>query len=224
MESPSVTDRTPAAPKFIYFDLGNVLLFFDHRRACRQLADLTGVDAQRIWELLFASGYELDFEAGRISSRQVHERFLQETGAQLDFDSFARAFSDIFEVNLGVKIVLAQLAYCGYRLGILSNTNEMHWQLLTDGRYGLIPAVFEQLVLSYEVGAVKPEPAIFQAAAQKAGVAPGEIFYVDDIPGHIEGARAVGFDAAQFIDTPDLVSQLRSAVSSSTIDCPSPCP
>jgi putative hydrolase of the HAD superfamily len=204
-----VTDRTLSPPKFLYFDLGNVLLFFDHRRACRQLADLTGVDAQRIWDLLFASGVELDYEAGRISSREVYERFLRETGASLDFDAFARAASDIFEVNVPVKTILAQLAFCGYRMGVLSNTNEMHWRLLTDGRYSLMPGVFEQLVLSYEVGAVKPQPAIFQAAVERAGVAPQEIFYVDDIPGHVAGARAVGLDAVQFIDAPDLASQLR---------------
>jgi putative hydrolase of the HAD superfamily len=204
-----VTDRKLPTPKFLYFDLGNVLLFFDHRRACRQLADLTGLDAQRIWDVIFATGLELEYEAGRLSSREVHQRFLRETGSSVDFDSFARACSDIFEVNIPVKAVLAQLAFCGYRLGVLSNTNEMHWRLLTDGRYALISGVFEQLVLSYEVGAVKPEPAIFQAAARKAGLQPAEIFYVDDIPGHVEGARSVGFDAVQYIDAPDLVSQLR---------------
>jgi putative hydrolase of the HAD superfamily len=108
-----------------------------------------------------------------------------------------------------MKAVLAQLAFCGYRMGMLSNTNELHWRLLTDGRYALMPSAFEQLVLSYEVGAVKPEPAIFQTAIERAGVAPHEIFYMDDMPGHVAGARAMGIDAVQFTDAPTLVAQMR---------------
>lgn len=204
-----MTDRTPATPKFLYFDLGNVLLFFDHRRACWQLAERTGVDAQRIWDVLFGSGLELEYEAGRVSSRQLHETFLCETQAKLDFDAFALAFSDIFEVNLPIKAILGQLAICRHRMGLLSNTNELHWKLLTDGRYSLLPAVFEQLVLSYEVGANKPEAAIFQAAIERAGVAPHEIFYLDDMPGHVAGARRLGIDAVQFTDAVTLVSQMR---------------
>jgi putative hydrolase of the HAD superfamily len=193
----------------VYFDLGNVLMFFDHRRACWQLAEQTGVDAQRIWDVLFASGLELEYEAGRLSSRQVHEAFLRETKAKLEFDAFALAFSDIFEVNLPIKAILAQLANCGHRLGILSNTNEMHWKLLTDGRYSLMPEVFEQIVLSYEVAAIKPQDAIFQAAIERAGVAPHEIFYMDDMHGHVVGARALGIDAVQFTDPETLVAQMR---------------
>ena len=205
----SVKDRPLVPPRFLYFDLGNVLLYFDHRRACRQLGQRSGADAQQIWDVLFASGLELEYEAGRVSSRQMHETFLRETKARLDFDAFALAFSDIFEVNVPMKAILAQLAFCGYRMGMLSNTNELHWRLLTDGRYALMPSAFEQLVLSYEVGAVKPEPAIFQAAIERAGVAPHEIFYMDDMPGHVAAARAAGIDAVQFTDAAILVEQMR---------------
>lgn len=204
-----MTDRMPKTPKFIYFDLGNVLLFFDHHRACRQLAQLTGASEQQIWNTLFASGLELEYEAGRISSRQVHQAFLEATRSKLDFDAFALAFSDIFEVNVPMKAILGQLKFCKYRLGLLSNTNDMHWRLFTDGRYSLLPDAFEQRVLSHEVGAVKPDAAIFQAAIERAGVAPGEIFYMDDIPGHVAGARAVGIDAVQFTDSTSLLVEMR---------------
>ena len=124
--------------------------------------------------------------------------------------AFALAFSDIFEVNVPMKAILAHLVFCKHRLGLFSNTNEMHWRWFADGRYALIPDVFEQRVLSHEVGAIKPDAAIFQAAIQRAGVAPEEIFFMDDMPGHVAGARALGIDAVQFTDALALLAELRS--------------
>ncbi len=205
-----MTDRSRTPPKFIYFDLGNVLFFFDHRRACQQLAAATGAGAGQIWDLLFASGLELEYEAGRLTSRQMHQRFQEGTSTTLEFDAFARAFSEIFEVSVPLKAILAQLAFCGQRMGLLSNTNEMHWQFLLGDRYGLMPDIFEKLVLSYEVGAIKPEAAIFQAAIERAGVAPHEIFYMDDMPGHVAGALSQGIDAVQFTDAVTLAAQMHA--------------
>lgn len=204
-----MTDRRNTPPKFIYFDLGNVLLFFDYRRACRQLSELTGVGQDKIWDVLFTGDLQQQFEKGRLTGQELYETFQRGTGATLDFETFAEAYSDIFQLNTPVKAILGQLVFCGYRLGVLSNTNELHWRLLTDGRYALLPNAFEQVVLSHEVGAVKPEPAIFEAAIQKAGTAPGEIFYMDDMPGHVASARACGIDAIQYTDPTALADELR---------------
>jgi putative hydrolase of the HAD superfamily len=199
-----------APPKFLYFDLGNVLLFFDHRRACRQMAELAGTDPQVVWNFAFESGLELEYEAGLVGSQEFYERFCQATGARPDYDKLALAASDIFEVNLPVKAILGQLVAARHRLGLLSNTNEIHWRFLSDDRYGMIPDVFEQVVLSYEVKSVKPDPAIFRAAAQMAGVRPADVFYVDDVAGHVAAAREVGFDAVRYTTPQALVDDLKS--------------
>jgi putative hydrolase of the HAD superfamily len=200
---------TPPPPEFLYFDLGNVLLFFDHRRACRQMAQLSGADAQLIWEVVFESGLELEYEAGAVSSQQFYETFCRGTNTRPDYRRLAHAASDIFEVNAPAVAILGQLAAAGQRLGLLSNTNEMHWQFVVGRRYGLIPAVFEQIVLSYEVKSFKPDPHIFLAAAEQSGARPERIFYVDDIAGHVAAARAVGLDAVQYTDGPSLARELR---------------
>jgi putative hydrolase of the HAD superfamily len=70
--------------------------------------------------------------------------------------------------------------------------------------------LFEVHALSYRIGAAKPEPAIFAAAAELAGVAPQEVFFTDDLPRHVAGARAAGFDAVQYTSTPQLVAELRA--------------
>lgn len=198
------------SPAFFYFDLGNVLLFFDHRRAARQIAEVAGVDQQRVWEVLFQSGLEDQSESGKVSSRQMYDVFCQQTGARPDFDAMMRAAGDIFEVNAGIKPILGGLISAGKRVGLLSNTNECHWQWCSSGRYGLIPGGFETLILSYEVQSMKPDEKIFRVAAERAGLPPQEIFYVDDMPGHVAAAKALGFDAVQYTSTPALAAELRA--------------
>src|SRR6185295_7527498 len=114
---------------------------------------------------LFESGLELDYEAGKVTSREMYDRFCLQTGARLDFKRLALAASDIFEINTGAMAILGQLMAAECRLGLLSNTNEIHWDFVARGRYALIPEAFEVLALSFQIKAIKPEPRIFQAAA-----------------------------------------------------------
>ncbi len=196
-------------PSFLYFDLGNVLLHFSHEQGIRQMAEVAGVDVAKVREAVYDVELQTRYERGELNGRQYFDIFCQRTGTRPDFDRLARAAGNIFTVNTSIKPILSSLAAAGHRLGLLSNTCDIHWDYLADGRYSTIPDIFETVVLSYKVGAVKPEPKIFQAAAEMACVPPAEIFFVNDIPGHVAAARAVGFDAVQYTTTPALVSELR---------------
>ena len=56
---------------------------------------------------------------------------------------------------------------------------------------------------------MKPEAAIFCKAAELADCRPEEIFYTDDIAGHVAGARAAGLDAVVYESAPQIVAELR---------------
>ena len=84
-----------------------------------------------------------------------------------------------------------------YRLVLLSNTNALHFAMIR-ANYGRLIRHFHDLVLSYEVGAMKPNRKIYDTAVARAGCEPGECFYTDDIAEYIEAARALGIDAVQF--------------------------
>lgn len=194
---------------FIYFDLGNVLYFFSHERMAAQVAELLEADQEQVRLALFANGMAERHETGELDGRGLHAELCQKFNSNCDYDRFAQAASDIFWLNASIIPVLGYLAEAGYRLGVLSNINDMHWQFIQQRQQSLIPSIFDVVTLSYEVGAMKPAAAIFEAAAEKAGVSPADIFYTDDIAGHIEGAAAAGFDAVQYTGTPALVAELR---------------
>ena len=195
-------------PKFLYFDLGNVLLYFDHLRAARQMAEVAGVPADLVWDVVFASGLEHRYEAGELSTQEFFEIFCDKTGSRPNFAALAAAAGDLFEINAPVVELLARLSASGHRLGLLSNTCELHWNHFGSGRYPPIPAAFHSVVLSFRAKAMKPDARIYALAAEMAGVAPSEIFFVDDMPGHVASARAFGFDAVQFTSPEALAAEL----------------
>ena len=197
-------------PSFVYFDLGNVLLKFDHHRGARQMAAVAGVSAELVWEVVFAGSLEHAYEAGQLTSHQFHAEFCRLTGSQPDRDQLLTAAADIFELNPTVVPLVAHLHAVGYRLGILSNTNEAHWNFVSRGRYAVLKYFFSVHALSYELQSMKPEPEIYAAAARLAQTPPEQIFFTDDRPENVAGAQAAGFDAVQFHDAQQLAAELRA--------------
>lgn len=196
-------------PAFIYFDLGNVVLHFDHRRSARQMAEVAGVDESRVWEVVFEGDLHSVFERGHIGARDFYEAFCRETDSRPDFAALTEAGSAIFDLNATIVPLIAHLEDAGWRLGILSNTNESHWAYCVR-RFKIIPEAFDVTILSYEVHSMKPEPEIYQTAAQRAGVAADQIFFVDDREENVEGARQAGLDAVRYVNVADLARQLRA--------------
>jgi putative hydrolase of the HAD superfamily len=85
---------------------------------------------------------------------------------------------------------LAALREGGVRLGLVSNCS--HSTRPVVDRLGLEDA-FDQVLLSYEVQAMKPEPAIYVMALERLGGIPAErAVFVDDQPDYCDGGAAVG--------------------------------
>ena len=195
-------------PSFIFFDLGNVVLNFSHEVGCEQMAEVAGLPVDEVRRFAFDSDMAVRYERGEISTRDFYDYFCEQTKTTPDFDRLIAAGSDIFSLNTPLLPVITQLFQRGHRMGILSNTCDMHWQSVSQGRFRILPPYFDTLALSFEIGAVKPDLEIYVAAAELAGVEPSEIFYTDDIAGHADGARAAGFDAEQFVSAAKLVADL----------------
>ena len=155
-------------PAFIYFDLGNVVFFFDRERAFRQMAETSGVDASRVRDVVMDGGLQQSLERGAIGWEEFHAEFSSRTGTQSDPGVLARAASDMFDLNAGMLPVVAACKRAGIPLGILSNTCAPHWDFLASGRYAIVPGTFREIVLSHEAGMAKPDREIGRASSRHA--------------------------------------------------------
>jgi putative hydrolase of the HAD superfamily len=195
-------------PRFIYFDLGKVLLDFSFDRACLQIGAAAGIEPDRVRAAL-SSGIQVDYETGKLDSRGFHERFCRKTGACPEYDAFFRGYNEIFTPITSMLPVVSQLYQSGYRLGVLSNTCEGHWDYCLR-RYVILRELFSVYALSYKIGSMKPSSVIYCRAAALAGCRPEEIFYTDDIASNVAGARSAGLDAIVYTSTAELVKELWS--------------
>ena len=188
------------------FDMGNVLVFFSHDRMCDQLGQLCDRSTEEVRQLLLDSGVQWNYERGRLSPAQFHEWFQETAGRKIPFDDLTRAASDIFWLNEPIVPVLDQLKAQGRRLVLLSNTCITHFEWVRD-HYDVLQR-FDACVTSCGAGAIKPEPAIYEAALRKIGCDPSECFYTDDIPKYVTAGRQHGLMAEVFTDVPALLGHL----------------
>lgn len=193
--------------KAIIFDLGKVLVHFDFKRGYRELEGLCPYPAAEIPKRIGPTGLVYRFETGQIEPRDFVDQLCQALELRCDFDQFREIWCGIFGHTLVPESLLEGLA-ARYRLLLMSNTNALHFDIIRQN-YPLIRH-FHHLILSHEVKAMKPEPAIYQAAIERAGCRPEECFFTDDIMEYVEGARKMGIDAVQFRSAEQLEEELRT--------------
>lgn len=196
--------------KAIIFDLGKVLIDFSIDRACSQVAHITGSSPESIHTFLFAEGREAMFERGLLTFPELHAQFESYLGLRVDPAILKHAASDIFEpVHESIHILKSlHSRHQGARpLILLSNTNEIHWEHI-EKRWQM-SQWFDDLVLSFEVKAMKPDVEIYREAIKKSGVGAFDCFFVDDVPANIEGARRCGMDAVLFEGPQKLLEDLQ---------------
>jgi FMN phosphatase YigB (HAD superfamily) len=191
--------------KAIIFDLGKVLVHFDFMKGYRQLEGLCPYPVAEIRKRIGRSGLVPRFETGLIEPRDFVAHLSECIDLRVDYEEFARIWSGIFGQTLVPENILEGLA-ARYRLLLLSNTNALHFEMIRQN-YPLLRH-FHDLILSYEVKAMKPDPEIYRIAVARAGCRPEECFYTDDIAEYVEGGKRAGIDAVQFQSAEQLVEEL----------------
>lgn len=201
-------------PTFLYFDLGNVLFTFSHQRACAQIANVAGLAYEQVVGFVLGpqerESLLWKFEHGLVSEEQFFHQFCETFEVAPDRQALDFAAADMFSPIDSSFDLVERLHAAGHRLGILSNTNPVHWRFLTDGRFPLLNSHFEQYVTSFAAGSMKPDRRIYDQAIHQAGVPAEEIFFVDDRVENVDGARAVGIDAVRYVGRQQLLCDLHN--------------
>lgn len=197
--------------KAVIFDLGRVIVPFDFRRGYARIAALTGIPADEVPLRIRPTGLVDRFESGEIAPRDFVSRLSAVLGLHCTYEEFCDIWSCIFLPETLVPEELLRGIAARYRLVLLSNTNAIHIEMIR-AHYPLLKH-FHALVLSHEVGAMKPSPAIYQKAVEAAGCLPEECFFTDDVAEYVEGARRFGIDAVQFQSAAQIEEELRRRIS-----------
>ncbi len=195
----------------ILYDLGNVILPFNHYQIAEKLSRLSqrreARDPQEIFSYLFDlhEGIVNRFDVGQVSSEEFFRSIKDHLGLSISFDEFLPIWTDIFSENVEVsQIILSQKGR--WRLGLLSNTDPLHFQYILS-KFPVMRA-FDKWILSYEVGFKKPAIEIFQTAIAWASVEPERILFIDDLKRHVEAAVSLGMRGIHFLSAEQLKKEL----------------
>lgn len=194
--------------KAILFDLGNVIIPFDIKIAYRQMAERCNCSPEEVSARIRGTGLVAPFEKGEIAP----EPFVRELSAalrlKLTYQEFCEWWNCVFLPEPLVPEALLEDLAARYRLLALSNTNPIHFETF-EKAYPLLRH-FDDYVLSYQVGAAKPEAKIYREAISRAQCNPEECFFIDDLTVNVEAAREHGMGAIQFLSAGQLDLDLRA--------------
>lgn len=193
--------------KCVISDLGRVILFFDNHIFFRKIAEHSPFSAEEIAGMVH-DYYEfiVDYDSGRISSQEFYSRVVQILKAEIDDNSFFTIYNDVFTLNPPVLQALTRLR-SRYRLVLLSNTDVQRFGFIRRKFPEIL--IFDAYVLSFEVGAIKPDPIIYQEALNEAGAKAQECLFIDDIPANVEAAENLGMMSILYGPETELEDELR---------------
>jgi putative hydrolase of the HAD superfamily len=191
--------------KLIIFDLGNVILNFDHMIICRKLSKISKYSASKICEIMFSSDLQRLYDQGKIESYDFFKKVSDKLNIKISFNDFKLIWEDIFSLNQGMSELLLSLKR-RYKIFLLSNTNEMHFEYIKN-KFKVIE-IIDEYILSYKLGITKPDKRIYYEALKKANLSSYESIYIDDIKEYVITANKIGMIGIHFKSIKKLKKEL----------------
>lgn len=179
----------------ILFDIGRVLLDFDFESSMRRL--LKTASPEESERLMRAIDARDGLERGQMEVEHFVNASIEDADIACEPHEFITAWRNIFTRNVPMLDVVKRLKASGdHRLILFSNTNAIHCPWVFTKFPELLE--FDGRVLSYEVGAMKPEDAIYEYAIHNFNLVPTQTRYIDDLPDNIATGTRMGFRSHQY--------------------------
>lgn len=185
--------------KTIVCDLGNVLINVSNLSAGLDISKYGRFKKRAIRSKI------RKYETGKLSTEEFYTWFAKKTKKDIDVNNLDELFEKAFSLNEDMASLLKKLRR-KYRLVVCSNTNEANFEFLRK-KYRIIDD-FDDYVLSYKVGSLKPEKKIYREVYGAVYKQPQHAIFIDDIEKNVDAARKYGFLGIHFKDVPDLEKRL----------------
>lgn len=183
----------------VIFDFGNVLCGVDRESFIRKAARRARVEnPEERLRSLWGTDIESEFETGRIDSHEYFRRVQELAGLDPDYsyEEFVGDYKGIITPNPDGERGLLTAVEKGVRIFVLSNTSFLHASVIFDNE--LLGTYPELYMLSYKVGAMKPDLIMWQKLLEYTRLAPESCLYIDDIEEYCQAARSLGMGAFRY--------------------------
>ncbi len=192
--------------KVLIFDLGGVILDIYPEKTFKALAEL-GLSPTFLNEAYCINDSMMQrYERGLLSADEMFSYVEHALSAGRCNIHTAELRSRVIDawcamlggINMAKLNKICELRTKGYRVVLLSNTNETHWAVVEAefAGKGILPSeCFDALYLSYKMGCIKPGNEIFLQLLESEGVLPSDCMFFDDSQANCDAASAIGIEA-----------------------------
>jgi len=189
----------------ILFDFGGVLAEEGFGDGLKALAREQGLAVEDMTAEGMRAVYDSGFVLGRGTAADFWALMRRRTGLQGEDSDLTTRILEGFIVRPWMLELVQQLRAKGYVTGILSDQTD--WLDRLDARYHFY-RLFEPVYNSYYLGKGKRDPSLFTDVAADLGLAPAAILFIDDNPGNVARAEAMGLKTILYRDRPGFTQAL----------------
>ncbi len=192
--------------KNVFIDFGGVLIRTEDKGPRTRAAERLGLTTRDLEKVIFESETSLRASLGEIPeeahwqavAEALHLPRLEADKVTAEFFAGDRADRPFLDYLRGLrpecKVCLVSNAWSGLRAFISRNK-------FTD--------VFDHMVISAEVGVMKPDLRIYRLALEELSASPAESVFIDDVFANVEAARSVGMAGIHFTQPVQALDELK---------------
>ncbi|HVM80831.1 MAG TPA: HAD family phosphatase [Stellaceae bacterium] len=192
----------------VVFDLGGVLIDWNPRHLYRKLFAGDEAAMEEFLTTICTQAWNVKQDAGRSFAEGAAVLKARHPEKAALIDAFGARFGEMMAGEIaGSVAILEELHRRGVELYALSNWSRETFPFAQQ-RFAFLER-FRGIVISGEIGHVKPEPAIYRHLLKRFAIAPARAVFIDDVAGNAEAARAFGIHPIHFTSPPALERELR---------------
>jgi HAD superfamily hydrolase (TIGR01509 family) len=192
------------------FDVGNTVIKVAYERVLENICKRAAIERDELVEIFEAPGAYRDLERGAVSFAEFYHFLCDKAGYRGSQQELQETWSDFFDGPLpGIEDLLDRLRR-RYRIAFLSNSNEVHAELIPR-KFATLFQKDDRFIFSHRFRCAKPDPEMFRRALEVIGALPTQAAFVDDMLDNVLAARALGITAFQFRDSFALERELNLA-------------
>ena len=185
------------------FDLGNTLIRLAYERVLTGICRDASLSRDELLELLEEPGGYRDMERGAITFREFYEFISDKAGYRRSIHDFRRVWSDFFDGTVPGAETLLERVREKYRVAFLSNSNEVHAELIPR-QFATLFRRDDRFIFSHRFRVAKPDPDMFRRALEVLGALPQNVVFIDDLIENVLAARSEGIRSFQFVEPEQL--------------------
>lgn len=192
--------------EIVLFDMGRVLVRIDFDAFPNALGLVTQEQRAPFYKATMEA--EKLYECGKISTGEFLDAQYEIFEKRFSHEDILSAYNAIIVEEHSEIIPVVEKIQAHYKTALLSNTSETHWKksLAVAPILQTIPKKF----LSFQIGAMKPAPKVYESVIQALNVKASSILFIDDVQENINGAQTAGMQSILFTTVKKLEEQINT--------------